>query len=72
MTNDDLHERARCRIHHLIVLLFFLWMATGAMVLEGVVSESDDVGHNRFVSSLVEDPIMTTSEWSPINPLGVR
>lgn len=47
-------------------------MATGAMVLEGVVFESDDVGHNRFVSSLVEDPIVTTSEWSPINPLGVR
>lgn len=47
-------------------------MATGTMVLEGVVSEKDDVGHNRFVSSLAEDPIVTTSEWSPINPLGVK
>lgn len=47
-------------------------MATGAMVLESVVSESDDVGHNKFVSSLAEDPIVSASKWLPINSLGVR
>lgn len=71
--NGNLHGVARCRICHLVILLFFFRMTSGlSMVLAGVVTDGGTTSGNESMSLATEGPVAIASEWPPINPSWVR